>query len=129
MGVNGQAQYWARDIDEACHILFRHYEHTYVLAGERFPRQAETADPIDRDVQSYPHNKNGEEGFAWVGEILSNETNPGRKRPFDIRRVMKSQFDGMWDSRLLMMTGWRSRSPSSAILHKTRWSILSQSAR
>jgi len=93
MGVNGQAQYWARDIDEACHILFRHYEHTYVLAGERFPRQAETADPIDRDVQSYPHNKNGEEGFAWVGEILSNETNPGRKRPFDIRRVMMATID------------------------------------
>jgi acetyl-CoA carboxylase carboxyltransferase component len=24
MGLNGQAQYWARDIDEACHILLRH---------------------------------------------------------------------------------------------------------
>ena len=93
MGVNGQAQYWARDIDEACHILFRHYEHTYVLPGERFPRPAETTDPIDRDVQSYPHNKNGEEGFARVGEILSNETNPGRKRPFDIRKVMMATID------------------------------------
>jgi acetyl-CoA carboxylase carboxyltransferase component len=93
MGVNGQAQYWARDIDEACHILFRHYDHTFVLPGEKFPRQAETTDPIDRDVQSYPHNKNGEEGFAWVGEILSNEANPGRKRPFDIRRVMMATID------------------------------------
>ena len=55
MGINGQAQYWARDIDEACHILFRHYDHTYVAPGERFPRRAETTDPIDRDVQSYPH--------------------------------------------------------------------------
>ena len=43
MGLNGQAQYWARDIDEACHILFRHYEHTYVAPGERFPRRAETS--------------------------------------------------------------------------------------
>ncbi|HYM75361.1 MAG TPA: carboxyl transferase domain-containing protein [Candidatus Dormibacteraeota bacterium] len=93
MGVNGQAQYWARDIDEACHILFRHYEHTYTLPGERFPRRAHTTDPLDRDVQSYPHNTNGEEGFAWVGEILSNETNPGRKRPFDIRRVMMATID------------------------------------
>ena len=93
MGVNGQAQYWARDIDEACHILFRHYEHTYIFPGERFPRRAETTDPIDRDVQNYPHNKNGEEGFARVGEILSNETNPGRKRPFDIRRVMMASID------------------------------------
>ncbi len=37
MGLNGQAQYWARDIDEACHILLRHYEHTYIAPGERFP--------------------------------------------------------------------------------------------
>ena len=93
MGVNGQAQYWARDINEACHILFRHYDHTYVLPGERFPRRAETTDPIDRDVQSYPHNENGEEGFARVGEILSDETNPGRKKPFDIRRVMMATID------------------------------------
>ncbi len=93
MGVNGQAQYWARDINEACHILFRHYDHTYVLPGEHFPRRAETADPIDRDVQSYPHNENGEEGFARVGEILSDETNPGRKKPFDIRRVMMATID------------------------------------
>ncbi len=93
MGVNGQAQYWARDINEACHTLFRHYDHTYVLPGERFPRRAETTDPIERDVQSYPHNENGEEGFARIGEILSDETNPGRKKPFDIRRVMMATID------------------------------------
>jgi acetyl-CoA carboxylase carboxyltransferase component len=93
MGVNGQAQYWAHDINEACHILFRHYEHTYVLPGERFPRRADSTDPIDRDVQKYPHNENREEGFAWVGEILSDETNPGRKKPFDIRRVMMATID------------------------------------
>lgn len=93
MGVNGQAQYWARDINEACHILFRHYEHTYVLPGERFPRRAETTDPIDRDVRNSRHSENGEEGFAWVGEILSDETNPGRKKPFDIRRVMMAVID------------------------------------
>jgi acetyl/propionyl-CoA carboxylase alpha subunit/acetyl-CoA carboxylase carboxyltransferase component len=93
MGVNGQAQYWARDINEACHILFRHYEHTYVLPGEPFPRRAETTDPIDRDVQIYPHNENGEEGFGRLGEILSDETNPGRKKPFDIRKVMMAVID------------------------------------
>jgi acetyl-CoA carboxylase carboxyltransferase component len=93
MGVNGQAQYWARDINEACHILFRHYEHTYVLPGERFPRRTETTDPTERDVQKYPHSENGEDGFAWVGDILSDETNPGRKKPFDIRRVMMAVID------------------------------------
>jgi acetyl/propionyl-CoA carboxylase alpha subunit/acetyl-CoA carboxylase carboxyltransferase component len=93
MGVNGQAQYWARDIDEACHILFSHYEHTYIAPGERFPRQAETADPIERDVQVYPHGKNGEDVFTTVGEILSDQTNPGRKKSFDIRTVMKAVTD------------------------------------
>ncbi len=93
MGVNGQAQYWASDINEACHILFRHYDHTYVKPGERFPRRAATSDPINRDVQTFPHNENGEEGFAYVGEILSDETNPGRKKPFDIRKVMMATVD------------------------------------
>ena len=93
MGLNGQAQYWARDIDDACHILFRHYEHTYVLPGERFPRRAQTTDPIDRDVQTYPHSKDGEEGFTCIGEILSDETNPGRKKSFDIRKVMMATVD------------------------------------
>ncbi len=99
MGINGQAQYWAHDIDEACQILLRHYNHTYAAPGERFPRRAETADPIDRDVRSYPHGKSDNEndnadcGFETVGEILSDETNPGRKKSFDIRKVMKAATD------------------------------------
>jgi acetyl-CoA carboxylase carboxyltransferase component/biotin carboxyl carrier protein len=93
MGPNGQAQYWARDIDEACHILFRHYDHTYIAPGERFPRRATTNDPIDRDVRVHAHSQNGEQGFALVGEILSDETNPGRKKSFDIRKVMRAVAD------------------------------------
>jgi acetyl-CoA carboxylase carboxyltransferase component len=93
MGLNGQAQYWARDIDEACHILLRHYDHTYVAPGERFPRRATTADPLDRDVRVYLHGKNGNDGFELVGDILSDETNPGRKKSFDIRKVMMAAID------------------------------------
>ena len=97
MGINGQAQYWARDIDEACHILLRHYDHTYVAAGERFPRRAATADPLDRDVRTSPHGNNGEgtsdEGFERIGDILSDVTNPGRKKSFDIRKVMRAVTD------------------------------------
>ena len=93
MGINGQAQYWARDLDEACHILFRHYDHTYIAPGERFPRRATTSDPTDRDVQLYPHGKNADEGFTRVGEILSDVTNPGRKKSFDIRNVMMAAID------------------------------------
>jgi acetyl-CoA carboxylase carboxyltransferase component len=92
MGPNGQAQYWARNIDEACHILLRHYDHTYLAPSERFPRKAVTTDPIDRDVRLYPHTHGGE-GFATVGEIFSDQTNPGRKKSFDIRKVMRAVMD------------------------------------
>jgi acetyl/propionyl-CoA carboxylase alpha subunit/acetyl-CoA carboxylase carboxyltransferase component len=93
MGLNGQAQYWAQDIHEACHILLRHYDHTYVLPGERFPRPAVTTDPKERDVCVSPHGNNGESSFSRVGEIFSDETNPGRKKSFDIRRVMMATVD------------------------------------
>jgi len=93
MGFNGQAQYFARDIDEACQILMRHYDHTYVAPNERFPRRAKTDDPVDRDVQLYRHRNGEEDGFARVGEIFSDQTNPGRKKSFDIRKVMMAVAD------------------------------------
>ena len=93
MGLNGQAQYWARDIDEACHILMRHYEHTYLAPGERFPRRAATIDPLDRDVQVHPHGNGQDNGFTRVGEIFSDQTNPARKKSFDIRKVMMAVVD------------------------------------
>ncbi len=55
MGPNGQAQYWAPNLQAACEILFSHYDHAYVAPGERFPRRAETSDPVDRDVRDFPH--------------------------------------------------------------------------
>ncbi len=93
MGLNGQAQYWARDLDEACRILFRHYDHTYVAPGERFPRKAATSDPVDRDVRNFPHGKGHDNCFTRVGEIFSDGTNPGRKHSFDIRTVMMAVVD------------------------------------
>ena len=91
MGPNGQAQYWAPDLAGACGILFAHYDHSYVAPGERFPRRAATTDPIDRDVSSYPHPSDA--GLNTVGAIFSDATNPGRKKPFDIRTVMRAVSD------------------------------------
>ena len=93
MGFNGQAQYFARDIDEACRILMRHYKHTYIAPGERSPRRAATNDPIDRDVCLSPHRDGDGEGFKLVGDIFSDETNPGRKKSFEIRKVMRAVID------------------------------------
>jgi acetyl/propionyl-CoA carboxylase alpha subunit/acetyl-CoA carboxylase carboxyltransferase component len=92
MGPNGEAQYWARDVADACSILFRHYEHTFVAPGERFPRRAATRDPRGRDVRLHPHD-GGPDTFALVGDVFSEEANPGRKKPFDIRRVMAACAD------------------------------------
>jgi len=92
MGPNGQAQYWAPDLAGACSVLLRYYEHAYVAPGERFPRRAPTDDPIERDVRSAPHVLAGSE-LKTVGEIFSDETNPGRKQAFDIRSVMRAVVD------------------------------------
>jgi acetyl-CoA carboxylase carboxyltransferase component len=92
MGPNGQAQYWAPDLSAACDVLFAHYEHAYVAPGERFPRRARTADPIDRDVQESPHDHPSSD-FTRVGDIFSAEANPERKKPFDIRTVISAVAD------------------------------------
>ncbi|WP_263247533.1 ATP-binding protein [Saccharopolyspora rosea] len=92
MGPNGQAQYWAPDLTSARDVLMAHYDHTYVAPGERAPRRAETGDPADRDVSDFPHAVPGSD-FSTVGEIFSAEHNPDRKKPFDIRTVMRALSD------------------------------------
>ncbi len=92
MGPNGQAQYWAPNLTAACSTLLTHYEHTYIAPGERSVRRAATSDPSDRDVRSYPHVHPASE-FTTVGDIFSDEVNRERKRPFDIRTVMRAVVD------------------------------------
>ena len=92
MGPNGQAQYWAPDLAGACETLLAYYDRSYVAPGERFPRRAETADPADRDIRPSPHSA-PDSDLETVGEIFSEETNPGRKKPFDVRAVMRAVAD------------------------------------
>ena len=89
MGPNGQAQYLAHDVVDACRLLLQHYDYTYVEPGERFPRTAATSDPVDRDVRSSEHG--GE--FPTISELFDERTNPGRKKPFEMRRVMAAAVD------------------------------------
>ena len=92
MGPNGQAQYWAPNLAGARDVLMSHYDHTYVAQGESAPRQAATTDPRDRDVSGFPHELAGSD-FTTVGEIFSAESNPDRKKSFDIRTVMRALAD------------------------------------
>ncbi|MEV0463721.1 carboxyl transferase domain-containing protein [Nocardia tengchongensis] len=92
MGPNGQAQYWAPNLLAARDILMSHYDYTYVAPGESGPRRVTTGDPVDRDVSDFPHVLEGSD-FATVGEIFSATHNPDRKKPFDIRTVMRALAD------------------------------------
>ncbi len=106
MGPNGQAQYWAPSIEDACRVLLRHYDHTYVVPGERFPRRRTTADPADRDVRTSPHVAVGGTDLHVVGDIFSAELNGERKKPFDIRSVLRAVAD-VDSEPLERWTGWR----------------------
>ncbi|WP_433235117.1 carboxyl transferase domain-containing protein [Streptosporangium sp. CA-135522] len=92
MGPNGQAQYWAPNLAAARDVLMSYYDHTYVAPGEEAPRRAKTTDPVDRDISNFPHAMAGSD-FTTVGEIFSAEANPDRKKPFDIRTVMRALSD------------------------------------
>jgi acetyl/propionyl-CoA carboxylase alpha subunit/acetyl-CoA carboxylase carboxyltransferase component len=93
MGPNGQGQYWAPTLADACMLLLRHYDHTYVVPGEKHPRRAPTTDPYDRDVCASPHRKVEGSQFERVGDIFSAELNGERKKPFDMRSLMRAVTD------------------------------------
>jgi acetyl/propionyl-CoA carboxylase alpha subunit/acetyl-CoA carboxylase carboxyltransferase component len=92
MGPNGQAQYWAPDLSGAVDVLLAHYEHTYLAPGERFPRPAPTTDPIGRNVGDSPHAGPGTD-FTELGQIFAADTNRERKKPFDIRSLLRGVAD------------------------------------
>ncbi|MBM4334519.1 MAG: ATP-grasp domain-containing protein [Deltaproteobacteria bacterium] len=91
MGPNGEAQHQAHDLADAYSILLEHYACSYVAPGESAPRRLESQDPIDRDVSLSPYE--GDEGFSSIGEVFSAEANPGRKRPFAMRPLMRAVVD------------------------------------
>jgi acetyl/propionyl-CoA carboxylase alpha subunit/acetyl-CoA carboxylase carboxyltransferase component len=94
MGPNGEAQYFAADLTAAYQLLFRHLALTAVAPGEDRPRRLPSRDPIDRDVttSAYPV-EDAAEGYTTVGDIFDEVQNPGRKRPFGIRPVMRAVLD------------------------------------
>jgi acetyl/propionyl-CoA carboxylase alpha subunit/acetyl-CoA carboxylase carboxyltransferase component len=94
MGTNGEAQYFANDLADAFRILYQHYDFTYVVPGEAGPRPLPTGDPPERSICESPCDAGGNGGeFQTVGEIFDDVANPGRKRPFPMRAVMKAVID------------------------------------
>ena len=96
MGPNGQAQYFAPDILSALATLYEYYEFSYVVPGEPRPRRLETKDSSARDITLFPYNATGlgqATGFSTIGEIFDQAANPGRKRPFAMRSLMRAVID------------------------------------
>ncbi|HEY2389168.1 MAG TPA: biotin carboxylase N-terminal domain-containing protein [Candidatus Binatia bacterium] len=93
MGINGEAQYYADDLPAALAVLAEHQRYAYVVPGESGPRWLRTADPFGRDVRAFPYPPEHAHGFATLGEVFDDATNPGRKRPFAMRAVMQALID------------------------------------
>ena len=89
MGPNGQAQYWAPDLAGARDILhgalrphLRRARARPVRAGRpRATRSTATSRPTRTTL--------ADSDFTTVGDIFSPATNPDRKKPFDIRTLMR----------------------------------------
>src|SRR5205823_1791445 len=65
--------------------------------GEHAPRKHDTLDARARDVRDAAYVPNPAHGaeheFAHVGDIFDDEKNPGRKRPFSMRALMRAVID------------------------------------
>ncbi len=91
MGPNGQSQYLAESLGDAYRILFEHYRYTYRRRQDRRVAPFHTSDSPTRSILAEPYL--GSEPFNTIGEIFSDATNPGRKKPFAIREVMRAVID------------------------------------
>ena len=92
MGPNGQAQYWAPDLAGALRAADGALRPHLRRAGRE--RSAAGADhgpvrPRRHDVPARTRTSD----FTTVGDIFSAETNPDRKKAFDIRTVMRAVAD------------------------------------
>lgn len=92
MAPNGQAQYRTFDLEAAYHLLFRHYKLSYSKLG-KYPTRVATRDPISRDITDFPYHDSLGSDFSKLGDILGVAKNAERKKPFDMRQLMKGVQD------------------------------------
>ncbi len=93
MGPNGEAQVRARTLYEAYSALLRHYELTWREPGAAWPERQPSTDPADRDAGADPYQDHLGQGFTTIGDVFSPGKNPERKKPFDMRQVMRAVVD------------------------------------
>ena len=93
MGPNGQSQVRAKTLAGAYLMLLDHYSYTYKNGREASPPKIKSRDKKDRDISKESYHDFLDQGFKTIGDIFSKEKNPERKKPFDMRQVMKAVID------------------------------------
>jgi acetyl-CoA carboxylase carboxyltransferase component len=93
MGLNGEAQFYARNLADAYRILYDHYRFTFVPPGESAPRLFATSDPDTRSIMVFPCEPEEGHDFRTLGEIFDPDSNLDRKRPFSMRALMTGVID------------------------------------
>jgi acetyl-CoA carboxylase carboxyltransferase component len=93
MGLNGEAQFYARNLADAYRILYDHYRFTFVPPGESAPRLFATSDPDTRSIMVFPCEPEEGHDFRTLGEIFDPDSNLDRKRPFSMRALMGGVID------------------------------------
>lgn len=92
MGPSGQAQALVGDIAAGHHLLTLHAE--LVTPGpDGKPVILATGDAEERNICEYPYPARFGHDFRCVGDIFSEEHNPGRKKPFSVQPVMHAVRD------------------------------------
>ena len=78
MGPNGQAQYWAPDLADACRVLLAplraHLRRARASASRAGPPPPTRATATSRAI---PHRRGRGRASRAVGEVFSDETQPG----------------------------------------------------
>ena len=93
MGPNGEAQYWAPNLTAACDDPVRALRPRLRRAGRAVPASGADQRPARTATCGPSRTSHPDSDFTTVGDIFSAETNPDRKKPFDIRTVMRAVVD------------------------------------
>lgn len=89
---NGEAQLYARDLEQAYKILWHYYCLSYSHVGKSV-HTVSSNDAAERNVGAMPYHDELGQGFKTIGDVFSQRYNPERKKPFDMRQVMRAVVD------------------------------------
>lgn len=89
---NGEAQLYAHDLESAYKFLWHYYSLSYCHVGAKVG-MVSSNDPAARNVGEMPYHDELGQGFKTIGDIFSQRYNPERKKPFDMRQVMRAVVD------------------------------------